>query len=36
MGKAHAKWSPVCVANFEYVPIIKLNERINDLELKKK
>ena len=36
IGKAHSKWSPVCVANFEYVPVIKLNDRINDIELKKK
>ena len=25
-GKLHAKWSPVCVANFQYEPVILLNE----------
>lgn len=36
IGKIHAKFSPVSVANFQHIPVIKLNEKLNDFELDKK
>jgi len=28
LGKDHAKWQPVCVANFQYEPVITLNPQL--------
>ena len=37
IGKYHTKWSPVCVANFQHEPVIKLqDEALNDLTMEQK
>lgn len=37
IGKFHSKWSPVCVANFQHDPIIKLNDdKLNELNVDQK
>lgn len=37
IGKYHTKWSPVCVANFQHEPVIKLrDESLNDLTMEQK
>ncbi len=33
IAKIHAKWQPVSLGNVEHVPVIKLDESINDLDL---
>ena len=37
LGKYHTKWSPVCVANFQHEPVIKLKDEVlNELSIEQK
>jgi DNA-directed RNA polymerase alpha subunit len=33
IAKIHAKWQPVSLGNIQHVPVIKLDENINDLDI---